>query len=214
MMCLTYPPFFAIYLRFQFGMVLLVMFAAYALQVRFRPYMSPGKYDAVVLWHRERLKDKHPMNVKIDEEIQKEWHFHGSREKHTSGGRTKFDSVVANPIEALKKKNKKKIVKRQSAKISNAMRKNTVPILNVSYNGVEMIMLGSTVCVCLAGVCFQSLTSPQWNEARVGLTYLTIFAIVGSTIFFFGVCSVELFSSSCRICRREMVSSGLLQLLY
>jgi hypothetical protein len=171
------------------------MFAAYALQVRYRPYMSPGKYENVILWHKEKLRFGVVLNQQIENDIKREWHFQGVRDKEKNRGKlNKFKST-------------RMADGRNNAASVVSSGKKEVPIIQVSYNAIEMTMLGSTVLICLAGVCFQSLESEVYRFARRGLTFSTISLIILSTAFFFTVVGVELFSNTCKCCRRKVVSA-------
>ena len=69
---------------FQLAMALLVMFTAYAAQVRFKPYMSPKDYSAEVETHRAMVAAGHPLRTAINANLDRLTVYHNRAKKRST----------------------------------------------------------------------------------------------------------------------------------
>jgi hypothetical protein len=104
-------------------MALLVLFAAYSLQVRHSPYMSTGERDAVVKKYKEKRLTSSKSGVK--------------------DVFTRMDMIKEHQAQA-----KVKLGTDQRRTVTATVAKHMY-----NYNTVESTLLGSAVFVCLAGRC-------------------------------------------------------------
>eukprot|EP01029_Cantina_marsupialis_P014770 TRINITY_DN323_c0_g3_i1.p1 TRINITY_DN323_c0_g3~~TRINITY_DN323_c0_g3_i1.p1 ORF type:complete len:6065 (+),score=1822.54 TRINITY_DN323_c0_g3_i1:50-18244(+) len=144
---------------FQMAMCLLVMFAAYALHVRHSPYMSPSEYQSIVEKYERGITFELPM-------VQRS---RLSQSLETNNAQRRIRKAAG-----LGAKNNTPIVKRTLNFFWN-------------YNTVEMVLLGCSVFINLAGIMFESgrfdSGTSYYDAQRSLLTWITIFVIVFSLIY-------------------------------
>jgi hypothetical protein len=156
---------------FQLAIALLVMFAAYALQVRHQPYMSESEKALVNLKYEQAMAAKDKMEVRVNKR--------GSMGRQGSQRMKAKVKLGHNQDEMIKKK----------AIVANYF---------WNYNTVESTLLCSAVLVMLAGVMFQSDryaedgTKMAASADQEALGYITLFIIIISMIYFFAVLATEI----------------------
>lgn len=144
---------------FQLAVALLVMFAAYAAQVRHRPYMSMAERDDVIAAHKAK--------VGLDPQA---------------------DSLAESLMAAQRNMKKKARSVRGFAQVEKT-RKNAAQAAAAflfDYNTVEMVLLGCGVLVTLAGVMFSSerFESDSFTAQRDVITYIVLVIVIGSLLYF------------------------------
>ncbi len=122
---------------FQMAVALLVLFAAYAVQVKKEPFMSPSD-RAVVLREHDRLKFEGGIHASLAEGLK----------DTAAGGRKRTARVDWTAPKAILGK---QILARAGLFMFN-------------YNTVEATTLGCAILVCLAGIMFDSLANKRMNE--------------------------------------------------
>jgi len=148
---------------FQLCMILLVMFAGYALQVRHQPYMSMSERDWVV------AQDEARMLLENEGEVA---NFVKARQQKM------------NKIKLGEHGSKHLINRRVGSKASNYI---------WNYNNVEAVLLGCAVLVNLFGIMFESDFLQRETSQLELLTYATLGVICGSLIYYMLVVWCELF---------------------
>ena len=121
---------------YQLAMTLLVVFAAYVLQVRNQPYMSSNDFEQVVEEHRKKVKEGDKLHVRIQVTIDE------CRSKNTD--KTRVNSVWAAQQKKLEQKRGYLLV---SERIVQYL---------TDFNTVESILLASAILVNLCGIMFLS----------------------------------------------------------
>ena len=144
----------------QLAVALLILFVAYALQVRYRPFMSPGDRAAVVQDHSVRAMQ---------------------------GG---VHAVVAAAIKAVESRGRKAgraTHMRSSLGASTRVAAVVAGFANhfFNYNTVEMVLLFSATLVCLAGVMYESeaVQTGQFSSQRDTITAILVIVIVTSIVY-------------------------------
>jgi hypothetical protein len=115
---------------YQLAMMLLVLFAAFAAQVKNNPYLSHGDKAKVVAEHQEKcLTD--PLHKAIEDDLKL------IMRKNTRGAfrTTRFFDAKA---------------------IASRSTVDAIVLTILDYNSVESVMLGSAILVCLSGLMFSS----------------------------------------------------------
>jgi hypothetical protein len=151
---------------FQMSFALLVLFIAYALQVRYSPYMSMSERDQVLVDHRRRAALGDPIHTALASTI-------------AASKRTGRRAGVATSME------KQRATARMAA-VSFFW----------NYNTVESVLLFSAVLVNLAGVMFESgrFDSGLYEQQKQFLTWVVILIIAVSIIYFFVVLFSEVYT--------------------
>jgi hypothetical protein len=159
---------------FQLAIALLVMFAAYAMQVRHQPYMSESEKALVNLKYEQLMAAKDKMEVRVHKRGSM-----GASKRHLMKQKVKLGH------------NQDEMVKKKSVAAAYFW----------NYNTVESTLLCSAVLVMLAGVMFQSdryaddgtLTESASESAdQQALGYITLTIIVTSMLYFFAVLFTEI----------------------
>jgi len=170
---------------FQMAVALLVLFAAYAAQVKCEPFMSPGDRVEVLREH-DRSKFEGGIHASLAESL-KEAAIVGRKRT------TRIDWAAPKSVLG------KQILARAGLFMFN-------------YNTVEAVMLACAILVCLSGIMFDSLAAKRVNESpgmvvasRVcqdkysrycsGLIYSVITLISFSIIYLIIVVSVEIYGA-------------------
>eukprot|EP01029_Cantina_marsupialis_P013541 TRINITY_DN2_c0_g1_i2.p1 TRINITY_DN2_c0_g1~~TRINITY_DN2_c0_g1_i2.p1 ORF type:complete len:590 (+),score=158.74 TRINITY_DN2_c0_g1_i2:205-1770(+) len=142
---------------FQMAMCLLVMFAAYALHVRHSPYMSPSEYTQLI----EKYERGNDINLCPIQKARLD-HILASSNANQRGRRvTRMDGM------------------------NEILTSNRTLNFFWNYNTVEMVLLGCSVFVNLAGIMFESgdIGTSYYDAQRKLLVYVTIFIIIGSIVY-------------------------------
>ena len=165
---------------FQFAVALLVMFTAYVLQVKHQPYMSPSQFAAEVdTFKQKAMKEPKGQYGQIRDNTDKRLHHLRKRRNDTPGNR--MSSRRAFPVVGGFESDAPAVVHKRVSKF------------NVNYNTVEGILLVCSVFVCLAGICFENAAEDgPFKRERTGLTWLTLFIVTVSIVYFVGVLVVEI----------------------
>lgn len=146
---------------FQLSVALLVMFVAYALQVRHVPFMSPSERGDVLTAHRMAAATGDPIHAALKEQMDRV----ADRNKR---GPKKVGWAHAK-------------TKAEKAAVARAAAANFL----YNYNTVESMLLACAVVVNLAGVMFESgrFESEYYQEQRDAVTFLVMIVIIASIIY-------------------------------
>ena len=156
-------------------LLMLVMFACYAMQVKHTPYMSPSEHSDVLADHETKAK--------------------------VAGS---IHNVLAGNLAAVSNRMKKKARAvnqwgtAQRRKADQAARERASAFF-FNYNTVEATLLASAVLVNLAGVMFESnrLSSDYYQEQRDIITYAVVVIIASSVSYFLVVFLSEVYITTC-----------------
>jgi hypothetical protein len=163
---------------FQLAFVLMVLFAAYVLQVRNRPYMSTAERAQCLDFHREKARQGDP--------------FHRT-----------MAPIMENAIREQKRRIAKQARRDKNHRLNKLMNQTKVTqrILKTTggkeyfwnYNTIEATLLACAVFVCLAGIMFES---SQFDD-RPDLIWMQdmIAVVVAIVLIFSFVYYLAVFSS-------------------
>jgi len=184
---------------FQLAVILIVLFTNFTLQVRYRPYMSPGEFPVVV----KELNDASKRALDDEEYLP-------FRELHRRVG----ESVRADIELARKEKMTRHKLgagfwegAKEQAKEND--RRSRAQKYFFDLNAVEAILLGSTIIMALSGIMFesnkfQSDPSLAWQGNMV--VFLILIFLFGSLIYYLAVFINEFFPQCfSRVCGRIML---------
>jgi len=165
---------------FQLAFVLLILFVAYVLQVKHRPYMSTAARDQALADHAEKVEMGDEDHILIASKIKKAREFKKTKEKRNQVRKKGFQLGAANKNEGRNKAQKKQHV------------------YFWDYNTVEQVLLACAILVALAGVMFESdrFVNDKTNAfawQREAITYIIIFIVVFSLVYYFVVFFSELY---------------------
>jgi len=152
---------------FQLAAALLIMFLAYAAQVRFVPYMSPGDYDDVLAEHK-RLALTSPLHARLQATLSE---IEGQ-------GRKRTRSTLLTP----------------TGRVDARAVAGAVGAWLFNYNTVEVVLLFAAVIVCLMGIMFQATASSSFYFAssREGISAVVIAVITIAITYFATVVMVDI----------------------
>jgi len=152
---------------FQLSMALLVMFAAYAAQVRYSPYMSPSEYSEVLRLHELAAKD--------------------ASSPH---------SALAKTLAHIQDRGRKQ-TKKFSWNAGAGAAAQAAANFFWSYNTVEAVLLACAVLVNLAGVMFESgrFDTDYYSTQQDAITMVTMFIIGSSLVYFATVFLSEIYTT-------------------
>lgn len=177
---------------FQFAVALLVMFIAYVLQVKHQPYMSPSQFSKEIdVFNSEANDNPDGLYGRIKEITDKRLHHIRKRENRNETA-AEFGRVVRQSTytHAFVKNNS--TFQSRSPTLSERLKPPRVARFNINYNSVEAVLLGCSVFVCLAGICFQNADEAgPFARERKSLTWVTLFVVLSSIIYFMVVLLVE-----------------------
>ena len=150
---------------FQMAICLLALFIAYALQVRFSPYMSMSEREEIIFQHKRQVE---------------------------LGNRT--HAMLASIISDVKRQGKK-VVTRMDMEGKQALIRQRAANFFWNYNTVESVLLFCAVLVNLAGVMFESgqLDLPGYGAQKDFITYVILLVIVFSIVYFASVLVSEVY---------------------
>jgi hypothetical protein len=162
----------------QFAVALLAMFSAYVLQVKYKPYMSPSQFSKEVESFRMKAVDEPKGHYAQIRNATDKRLFHLRKR-----------DPIASRIDSRAQSSKNVGIRDMDADVRIVKR---VSRFNVNYNTVESTLLGCSVFVCLAGICFENADAEgPYKQVRQGLTWLTLGVVSSSIIYFMGVLVVE-----------------------
>ena len=160
---------------FQLAFALLVLFLAYAAQMKHLPYMSMSERLAVIFEHEKKVEKQDKLHQKIDFEIRR------SLEESKRRDRQAFKSTGMDRI-------------RERAK-------QAAPVFVLDYNLVESVLLFCAVLVCLGGVMFESQKFDSdvgdYSTQRDILAVILLFIIIVSLLYYAFVFISELARMFC-----------------
>jgi hypothetical protein len=153
---------------FQLAAALLIMFCAYAVQVRTSPYMSPGDYEASIKEHETKAAAGDPLHAKLRESIGK--------------------------IESRGRKKVHRNIMTSSGKVDPSAVLGLLTSWLFNYNTTEAVLLFSAVIVALMGLMFaaQDASPSFYSESRDAITSVTLAVVVLSILYFFFVVFTEI----------------------
>jgi hypothetical protein len=153
------PAWMVAWLCFQLAVALLVLFIAYTLQVRYRPYLSPSEKGDVLRDHVYHSLQG-GIHVELARRV-KEAEAHGKK----AARNTKMSSVVKGP--------------------PTVVAFNSVVQYFFNYNTVEMVLLFCCVLISLAGIMFDSdrFQDATFNSQKDVITGIVITVIIGSVLY-------------------------------
>jgi hypothetical protein len=157
---------------FQFSMMMVVLFAAYALQVRHLPYMSMSERRAVILHHQAKVAEGVRMHVEI----------------------------AAGYEQALARRDKRGTARTMDKILKNE--RHMVASYLTDYNTLEATLLFCAMIVCLIGIMFQtgSFDAYAFSGQRDALTVIVALVIIFSLLYFFFSLFMELAPTFCPRC--------------
>jgi hypothetical protein len=146
---------------FQMAACLLVMFLAYSAQMMFRPYLSPGEYDAVLKSHAESA--------------------------FTSAAHAEIRAQIANIATRGKRATRKNLLNFEG-KVDRSAVLGLLTSWLFNYNTVEQIMLFCAVIVCLMGIMYQANSSSSFYPGALdGVTAVVMIDIIFAILYYAGV---------------------------
>ena len=172
---------------FQLAFVLMVLFTAYVLQVKHRPYMSTAERAQCLDYHREKAREGDP--------------FHRV-----------MAPIMEHAIREEKKRMAKQALREKKKKLSALLQRigpdmETQRIMRVSggkeyfwnYNTIEATLLACAVFVCLAGIMFESSQFDDrpdliWMQDMIAV--LVGIVLIYSFIYYLAVFSSEVLGKS------------------
>lgn len=160
---------------FLLAFALLILFVSYALQVRHSPYMSMSERAVVLAQHEAELKGADVLVAKVNA-------------KKGGGGMGGEDRASAR-----KRKMQVKASKKMAWHVTD-QRKAAAQAANYfwNYNSVEAVLLFCACIVLISGLMFSSDGLAPGTTARKSLTYLIMFIVIGSILYFSAVLGTEL----------------------
>jgi len=157
--------------NFQMAAMLLVLFLAYAMQVRFFPYMGPKNFDEVLKQHAIAVANNNERHIRVEQTLIK---IQARGRKKTYGNT--FGSIRDVSVKSIA---------------------GYFGYLLFDYNVVESVLLASALLVSLAGIMFGATVGSQgssfYEESRDGVMGAIIAVIALSIIYWLVVVVVEIF---------------------
>ena len=164
---------------FQLAMALLVMFVAYALQVRHTPYMNLHDKKAIMKAFRDKVEgaNARPLYAKIE-------------------------ATIRTLMEDERRKHRK-----ARSWLQNRPTRQEVQQFFWDYNTVEAVLLFCAVLVNLAGIMFESgrFESSYYEGQRDLITYIVMIVVVFSIVYFCVVFCAEAFGVCTPGCKKKKV---------
>jgi hypothetical protein len=166
---------------FQLAAALLVIFVAYAAQMKFAPYMGPSDFDDVLKsWEQRAITGDHAAislwsKLKgIESRGRKKMHRNGTLSLTSSLSGTQLLGILQGWL--------------------------------FGYNTVEEILLFSAGTVALMGIMYASLaaSSSNFDASRDSVTWVIVGAIILTIIYFFTVVFTEVFMLYTEDSRRKV----------
>ena len=156
---------------FQLSLALLVMFIAYALQVRFRPFMSPSDRDDVLRAHRLKAFDEDPTHLALSASLKEV-----SVKSRRKGRAASMAGMKAASVS-------------EKATVAAAV----VGAFLINYNTVEAVLLFCAVLVTLSGIMFSTgqLDSSFYQVHRDFLAVAVVLVLTASIVYFVSVVVAE-----------------------
>jgi hypothetical protein len=159
---------------FQLGAILVILLLAYAMQVRFHPWMGPAQFEEERLYHEAKVLSGKKASMRINSRFQEV-----QQRLRRSSGRSTMEGQL---------RRKKDLSRRANA-------------LAASYdlNRFDQFLLSVAVFVALAGVCFESSFFEEQGLTgyRDFLTGMVLFAIGVSFIYIFVLLGSEILEACC-----------------
>lgn len=156
--------------NFQMAAMLLVLFVAYAAQVRFLPYMGPATFDAVLKDHEEQACMGDATHLKLAATLAG---IETKGRKRTRG----------NTFNTMKSMDGKALASAFAAFLFD-------------YNTVEAVLIASALLVALAGVMFGAIdgspSSAFYRDSRDGVMASVLILISFSIVYWLTVVVVEI----------------------
>ena len=164
---------------FQLAFVLLILFTAYVLQVRNRPYMSTAERGQCLDFHREKARQNDP--------------FHRA-----------MAPIMENAIREQKRRIAKQARRDKNNRLNKLMNQTKVTqrILKTTggkeyfwnYNTIEATLLACAVFVCLAGIMFESSQFDDrpdliWMQDMIAV--LVAIVLIFSFVYYLAVLTSE-----------------------
>jgi len=155
---------------FQLAAALLVIFVAYAAQMKYAPYMGPGDYENV-------LKDY---------------------QARAATGEDRVATELWNKLRVIEARGRKKVrrnLMKADGKVDGRAVLGLLQSWLFNYNTVEEILLFSAGVVAIMGIMYASLNtnSTTFNDARDSVTWVIVGAIILTIIYFFTVLFTEVY---------------------
>jgi len=169
--------------NFQMAAMLLVLFLAYAMQVRFFPYMGPKNFDEVLKQHEEAVRQCNPLHLRL--------------------------AATLSGIQARGKRQSRTQSIQNKRALSVSAIAGTISSFLFDYNVVESILLASALLVSLAGIMFGATVGSQgssfYQQSRDGVMGAIIAVIALSIIYWLTVVAVEIITLSMEQRNRERI---------
>eukprot|EP00946_MAST-07B_sp_MAST-7B-sp1_P001358 g1358.t1 len=166
---------------FQLALTILVLFSSYVLQVRNRPYMSDLEKRLQVTFHEHAVEQKNAKHVEIESIISRVKRKAALRKNQ----RLSIRQVSFDPRDALALSNKQ----------SKTSSSGSAQEYFFDYNTVELVLIGTAIVVCAAGIMFTSgrfenRPDLQWQQDLIGTAVVIL--VVVSLLYYLIIVFVEL----------------------
>jgi hypothetical protein len=168
---------------FQLATVVLILFIAYVMQVKHRPYMSTSQRKEALAQHALKAEERDEQHVRIRERIRAAREY---AKTHTRGANAKNDVKFGMGIV-------------ESSRIGKKIKSTREYFWD--YNTVEQVLLASAILVALAGVMFESDRfqyddSGRFSWQRELITYLLLMVVYFSLTYYMVVFISELYGKT------------------
>jgi hypothetical protein len=167
--------------QFQLAMILMVIFVAYSLQVKWNPYMSPDDHAKTIEDHLRKAAEGDPLHSRLHSALES---IRLRQGKKAAGYRFRLF---------------------YGGRFRPAALFGWVGQWLFDYNVVESILLFSAVLVCLMGIMFSALkVGAQYADMYAGLTWAVIVIVAVTLIYFVTVVVIEIWQQ-CQARKRARI---------
>jgi hypothetical protein len=142
---------------FQLALTILILFSAYVLQVRNKPYMSEVERLMEVAFHEHAVEEKNEKHMLMESAI---LNVKRRKEAQQRQGGRRGSAVILDFANQTMEGGRGKL---SSSKKKNRSGQSKAQQYFFDYNTVELILLGSAIVVCASGIMF---TTGQFSDER------------------------------------------------
>ena len=155
---------------FQLAFTILVLFSSYVLQVRNRPFMSPMERNAERNNFNDKVKQGEEKHKRIKSLIEEKLILAKKMQQQRGSGFLKDRNRALSKMHLRKRE-------------MNDERQRGLQMYLFDYNSVELVMLGSAICVCATGIMFTSgnfVGRPDLQVQRDLIAFAIILVVIVS----------------------------------
>ncbi|KAA0154911.1 hypothetical protein FNF29_02052 [Cafeteria roenbergensis] len=159
---------------FQLGAILVILLLAYAMQVRFKPWMGPAQYEEERLYHEAKVASEDAKHLRIESRLQDVM-----RRLRRTGTQTTMETQAR----------RRQAMRRREGAMASAF----------NLNMLDQFLISVAVFVALAGVCFESdfFEVQGLDGYRDFLTVLVIMAVAVAGVYVLLVIGSEFAEACC-----------------